>query len=398
MVDKLDTAIPAAASFRPHFGQMIEELRNTKNSPIRTSSQHYAWTADLRPYGHDAIIHMHNKHVKGGDHKIELIDTAQKSLPELEAQIHEIFVVPSHHRDSLRVMRLDLAADIKDVPVPWFKERVRVDFKRRHREEGVVEPIQQETIGKMVLDPDGFHYAEDGKQRVQTLYYGKKPNQVRIYDKHDEEIYQYQKLARVWKRELKMRESAEWLRTHDISEVPDFPAYISKKVNALVKASKQFPSFEDVFNEPEKGTIKTRFERQIGGGKDKFPANVRTFADLKNLPDYNPFANVHVLFRGQHRPDPMPYDGNGKMRRMQTHFTGLYLKRMFEEYGMQRVMDAMNQFPSRGAKKKLLSVYSDYLPDAPEREFGGYKESSGISSAQLYDFYRDSVQRQLKAA
>jgi hypothetical protein len=379
MVDKLDLAIPAAAGFRPAFGKMIEELRNTKNSPIRTSSQHYSWTADLRPYGHDAILHMGNKHAKAGDHKLELIDTAEKSAGQLNHHAHEIFELSKEHAD-LRIMRIDLAADIPSVPVTWFKERVKVEFKRRHREEGKEE----------------FQYVEDGKKRVQTLYYGQKPNQIRIYDKHDEKLFQYEKLKRGYVRDLKNRAISAWLQEHGIPEADvDFPALIRKRVRDLIRSGKQFPSFEDVFQSPEKGVTLTRFERQIGGGR--FPDKIRTISDLKNLPDYNPFSVIHVMCRDYRRPDPQIYDRHGKCRRLQTHCTGLFLKRMAEEYGMQRVVDFMNQFPSRQAMKKWRTTYADYLPASPEREFHGYDERTGITSAQLYDFYRDSVQRQLAA-
>lgn len=385
MVDKLDIAIPHSVGFRTAFAQKLEEMRSAKDSPIRTGSSHYAWTADLRPFGHSAIIHMGNKHQRHGDHKIELIDTAELGEKGLRNEVQEIFEIRDSVLDDRRIMRLDLAADISHVPVTWFKERVRVDFKRRHREEGKADCTEE------------FPYVEDGMKRVQTLYYGNKPNQFRIYDKHDELKYQYSRLRRGFVRDLKNNAIREWLQANSDAELPEnFSVMMRKKVRDLIKSGKQFPSFEDVMQMPEKGITLTRFERQIGGGR--FPEKIKTLRDLKNLPDFNPFNVVTVMHREiTRRPDPTIYDGNGKMRRMQTHFTGLYLKHQFEEYGMQRVMDLINHFPSRQAKKKLLTVYRDYLPVAPARDFHGFDERTGITSAQLFDLYRDSVSRQLAA-
>lgn len=378
MVDKMDVHIPATAEFRLAFQKVFEELRTQKKSPVRTGGRDYSCTVDLRPYGNSAILHLWNKHHKNGGHKLELVDTASMNKAELLHEPHELFQLRKDQFD-LRIMRLDLAADIPDVPVTWFKERVRVDCKRRHREEGV----------------EGYEthrYSEDGKKRVQTLYYGVKPNQVRIYDKKDEYLFQYERMRRGWVRDLKNNAVLAWLREECNGEIPeDLSLTIRKRVRDLIKEGKQFPSFEDVFKIPENGYTLTRFERQIGGGR--FPEKIRTVSDLDKLPDFNPFQNVRVLVRRKYgnRPDPQIYDGNGNMRRLQTHCTGLFLKRMAEECGMHRVIDYMNLFPSRQATNKWQTTYRDYLPDEPAHE------EEGLTAIQLYDFYRDSVSRQLAA-
>ena len=71
------------------------------------------------------------------------------------------------------------AVNVPNLPLRWFRETLRVDHKR-YRAAVTGQPF----------------YSEMGNGDIQTLYFGKRPNLIRIYDKQAEYRHQYRLLVR----------------------------------------------------------------------------------------------------------------------------------------------------------------------------------------------------------
>src|SRR5439155_10620589 len=139
----------------------------------------------------------------------ELVDAGSHCFPFFIHEIERIFEVDPYQ---LEIMRVDLAADVPGISVLWFLTNGRVNFKR----------FSNAGTGN-------FEYQQQGQRGPETLYYGKKPNCYRIYNKIREYEHQYRKLARA-------------------------------------AGEGEIPSFETMFGLSQDNTL-TRVERQSGGGR-----------------------------------------------------------------------------------------------------------------------------------
>jgi hypothetical protein len=241
MIDKVEVRIPRMAHFTREFREFYPEIRNDPRlNPFRRS-QHYESAGNLRKFGYDAILHMNCIRDRQGSHKLELLDTGRMGYAMMCHEIERVFDLDPRR---LRLMRLDLAADVGGVPVAWFVRHARAQYKRFACDIGQV-------------DAETLQYARMGQQEVQTLYFGKKPNCFRVYDKIAEYHHQYARLAR---------------GSSDAAELP---------------------TFEEVYGYPERGLILTRVERQMGGGR--IPKQVDTFGKLKAAELFNPFDKLRFL-------------------------------------------------------------------------------------------------------
>ena len=172
MIDKLDLRIPRYAPFTSEFGRLYSELRAIEKSPFRPS-KYYDYVGDLREYGYDVRLNLYCRMQKSGDHKIELFDVGTKSKSEIIEEVSRIFDLDPYE---LGVMRVDFAVDVNGVPLSWFRESVRVSYKRWRA--GIT---------------DHRFFGEMGNGNIQTLYFGKRPNLIRIYDKMAEYRSAYRK-------------------------------------------------------------------------------------------------------------------------------------------------------------------------------------------------------------
>jgi hypothetical protein len=236
MIDKLELRLPRLTQFQAKVREFILESNKFENSARTRRSGHYEWVTDLRPIGIDAILHFSLKREENdpheGEHKLELIDTGEKSYSELDALISSVVEGPI---EDLEVMRIDLCVDLYEVPVEWFLANVRVRFKRVAHEMGILK------------------YQLIGARGIQTLTAGKRPNLVRIYDK---------------KAELKLQ---------------------LRKRNRMRSCDSDELTLHSEFGISEQATI-TRVERQFGGGR--IPRQIDSFGKLSNLVDYDPFTNI----------------------------------------------------------------------------------------------------------
>jgi hypothetical protein len=326
MIDKLELRVPHFEPYTPDFGRLYQELRNDPKGPFKPSA-HYLSVADLRDHGYPVILHTHNIHDKKGNFKLELVETGGKTYREMAREVSRIFETEP---GPLGVMRLDVAVDVPDVPVSWFQKNIRAQFKRWVAD-----------IGRLGLDCE---FSEMGRRGIETLYFGKRPNVFRIYNKVAERQYRYAQMA------------ARVKRSGTLAELP---------------------SFADKFGHASEGVTLTRVERQIAGGR--FPQHLGTFHKLRVLPDFDPFERLMFAGVGKPEPNPDSYD--------LTHYlAGMQLRALIERDGIHRVRQFINRHSQRNGSR-FLKNYGDFLP----------ADDCLITPQGLRDRFRISVSNQLAA-
>ena len=294
------------------------QSRFFENSTRTMASGRYQWVTDLRPVGIDALLHYGLKRKENdpheGEHKLELLDTGEKSYSQLVAQLEGTVEGPV---DDLDIMRVDLCADMSEVPVQWFLPRVRVKFKRVAYE-----------MGRLT-------YRRIGKAGIQTISAGKRPNIVRIYDK----VAEYREQLRKMKRK----------QSRDSDEL----------------------TLKTEFGISEEATV-TRVERQFGG--QRIPRVVDSFGRLTRLPEFNPFSNVEIKNGTGAMVPTIPECG------LDMWLTGQQLRQLQAEMGEQQFQRwlAAN---SAGNSARYRKRYAAFLqPDADnlvttQTLFETYRES-----------------------
>lgn len=186
----------------------------------------------------------------------------------------------------------------------------------------------------------GFDYQQLGMKGIQTLYLGKRPNLFRIYDKVAEYRHQYQRLKR-----------------------SSSPAV-------------SVPTFESCFGISADATV-SRVERQIGGGK--IPESLRTVGELRrNACEFDPFSKLELTRAGT---EPQPADFN----RVNDYLAVMQARELLKHWGKHAFFQWLNEYTNRNARR-WWNKFGLYLTD-----------SSGITSAELYERYRDSVSKQIAA-
>lgn len=196
-------------------------------------------------------------------------------------------------------MRVDLCADVPDVPVSWFLPRLRIRHKRISHQIG---PLKCEVIGKA---------------GIETISAGRRPNIVRVYDKVAESRMQFRRMMKRCSRD---------------ADPLDF--------------EKEFGFREDA--------VLTRVERQFGGGR--IPDAVSTFGKLIHAPEFNPFDVLEITGdTGARLPSVQECESTTE------YLAGMELYRMASEMGLQTVRRWLNK-ESRGNAARLLKRYHRFLP------------------------------------
>jgi len=305
MVDKCDARVLSAVPFTREFGKVYADLRNDPKGPFH-SSQYYLTAGDLRNYGYEIRLHMNCKYGKG-DNKIELLDAGYHSFAFLVNEVQRIFEIDPLQ---LELIRVDVAADVPDVPVTWFLANARVKGKRFH-----------------LAGTGNFEYQQLGQKGIETIYHGKRPNCDRIYNKIAEYEHQY--------RRFKRRASRD-------AEIPSFETLYGMSQNAIL----------------------TRVERQIGGGKVAEQMKVspgisiRTVGDLmKHGRDFNPYSNLELLPRA--RALQPAYFGD-----INQYMAVMFARERLEDWGLQPFFQWLNVETNRNARR-WLNKYGQWLSDSP---------------------------------
>src|SRR5262249_39344375 len=112
---------------------------------------------------------------KGGHHKIELLGISRLSYDKILAEVSNITPLPA---PELKILRIDLAVDVHNFSIEWFRRSV----------------IHRQTQVFSELGSPRYSTAE--WRWGWTIQFGKRPDCVRIYDKTAELEHRYAKLTR----------------------------------------------------------------------------------------------------------------------------------------------------------------------------------------------------------
>jgi hypothetical protein len=365
MIDKIEVMLEAETPFRGDLNGLHVVSPFDPTVPHLKPSKYYHLVADLRPRGMDALLHVGLKlggKKAHGNHKIELLETGKKGMRELQCTIEAIADC-----DPLgcRVGRVDLAADVSDVTLSWFREHAYVQYKQficAH--------------AKLVE----CEYSEMGKKVYQTLYFGKRPSCVRIYDKVAERTAHYE----LWKRREIRAAKKEG------AEPPEFPSIEQWLSVELPQTRAHFeqldlipgtsPAEQKVLNFP----VVTRVENQFGGRVPESVATLRKVRD--NVREFNPFSRMKILSGRTVPPWLFDRDAEGEYRFSVLEWCAyMWVHEHWKTEGASQIRQMLNRDRN----------WNKYRPRL--REFIPEDGEEGIAALALYERYRDSVSRQLAA-
>jgi hypothetical protein len=365
MIDKIEAMVEQNMQLRGPLRVVNWDLQ--RDDPTCTTvrpSKFYRAVADLRPLGFDAMLHYEQK--RYGTHKVELFETGKKGMAEIQNTVESIVDCDP---GVLRLGRIDLAADIPDVSLSWFRDHTYVEYKQficAH--------------AKLVEDEQ----TEMGKKVYQTLYFGKRPSCVRIYDKVAERVAQFELMKRRVNRDAR-EQYTEYLKTltslrDDLFLWPQFPTveqWLSEQLPSVKAPLLHFP-------------VVTRVENQFGG---RVPGNLYTLGEMrKNVLDFNPFEHMKLV-QGDVIPPglgdkvSLPWGGEKYRFRVLEWMSYMYVRENWKKLGAAQMWSMLNR--DRHGRLYLRKM-AEFLPLPDDA-------SPGISEPQLYDCYRDSISRQLAA-
>lgn len=348
MIDKLDVRVPELATFTPQIADTLAQMRNAPVAPFRPA-RFYSYVGDLRKtHGIEAVLHLGYKYGPP-THKLEIVDAGKKTLADMRDVITQVFAVKP---EELEVMRLDLAADIPGVPVHWFRDKARFQFKQ------FASRIEKAAEAEL-------EFIAMGTAQAQSLYAGRRPNCVRIYDKIAEWYLQWRKLQRDYER------FNRGMKDFNLNQEQRY------------YAERYVPSFQEWCRregyEYREGAIVTRIERQIGG--DRVPPELRTVGHLSKAHEFNPFQTLQIVSAGPVRsfdepPDSVP---------IRNWLAALGFVKLCEVYGnSQQAISYVTKF-GNGNGRRVLDTLLPLLP----------QERPAVTDAEILEQYRQTTEKQI---
>lgn len=280
MFDKIDVRIPRGV---PLTGAYVEACRELSVRALHKNF--YRGHLDLRKLGLQAILH--HQSWSTGDSKLMLLGVGERSFGAI---LNEIGSIVDVDPGTLAVMRIDFAVDVPEFPVAWFKRHTFIANKRYRGEYGT-------------------QYSEVKGARTETLYFGKRPNCFRIYDKILEQL----------------RRRGRHQHHHEL------------------------PGNDSACRA---GNILTRVERQCGG--NRVPSEMQTLSEIqRNWSSFEPFEAVQ--FRSI---SGAPYPGECRSISEFLKRNGLY--HFVQDVGFDEARKALNAIGSRNAAR-IFKRYSQAL-------------------------------------
>lgn len=291
--------------------ELDRELRHSSGDLIRCT-KYYGRVEDLRRCGLSSILYFDCRW--SGNHKLEIVGTGMMTLPEIASEINNVFDVDPR---SAEIMRIDLAVDVQGYPVDWFRRRARVSHKRYSSE-----------YARFVSE----------HAQVETLYFGKRPNIFRIYDKTEEQRVDYRRL------------------------------------NGKRNGEEPVPTFEERYGHPE-NEILTRVERQYGGGR--VPKQIATLKKLqKNALSFNPFESLQFL------PSTISEESVNQLNG-EAFVKGQGVLRLTERFGYQGARRLLDQKTCRNTGRLLAQISNSISLDP------------ACVAPDLYELFRKGICKQL---
>lgn len=347
MIDKVDVRIPGDARPGPALADSLARLRKQPIPPFRPS-RHYQYICDLKePFDIDAVVHLYLRHGHSA-HKVEIVDAGEKTLGQMENIITGLFDVDPR---TLRLMRLDLAADIEGVPVSWF--RGNATFRRKQFSSRIEKSHETEV-----------QFVAMAKATVETVYAGKRPNLIRIYDKIGEWNVQVKKLQRAVKR---------FNAQMDKMGLSDEEKYYGARVAPTLK---QFcGTHGHRFTE---GDVLTRIERQAGG--NRIPDVLRTFGDLYSASEFHPFDALRLTAASTIVSLDTPPDGAP----VRDWLAAIGRRTLIEHMGSAQAAHSIIFKYANGNGRRVMESLDRCAPS----------ERSAVTIDEIHDSFRKSTLRQ----
>jgi hypothetical protein len=286
MLDKLDCRVSPNVPLTREFEavmRVMDEPQAEGQSYWRPSKL-YTKMGDLRPFGIDAILHRKNVMTKVATDKLEILGMGEKTLGEVFDICRQVY---QGDPEEFGILRADWTADQKRVPVWWFKQNVIVDYKKITREIGNIPQSNYMTVANGICE---------------TLYAGKKPRQVRIYDKTGERIQRWKseclRIAHLNKKLLQEGDQAGMLAALEAGEydqdkaarwslevLTETPAKFAKREQIVIP-----PTFTQMFGYSSDEVI-TRVESQYNG-KGLEQIGMTRVHNLWRMAEIEPFTNI----------------------------------------------------------------------------------------------------------
>jgi hypothetical protein len=141
---------------------MTAELERLVKYAPRIKTEDYRWGLDLRP---DYPVVLFPNSCRDFDHKLSFTSTSNLDAQAIYDTTRSLFVC---NPLDARVLRVDLAVDIPDVTVAWFRTHALVSHKSIYTDYR-----------------DSCHRIGG---RVETLEFGKRPNLIKFYNKIAERL------------------------------------------------------------------------------------------------------------------------------------------------------------------------------------------------------------------
>lgn len=275
----------------------------------------YSQVIDLRYLDIPALQHVANIYDRDLGDKFEFIEAGSLKVSQMVGYLREVYQTDA---EECSMMRVDLTGDLPGNLVPWCRDHVRVAKKQCVRDHG-----------KTLAD---FGQVEISMRRAETVYWGKKPHQTRVYDKTGERIYALHKKLNQMQRDER---------------------------NAITLGA----HFEAEYGYPMQSQI-TRFERQLGARESGKAFGMDKLGEISKAVFLNPFESME--FPLQCEPAKIPKTLAG--------FEVEYFRGLVQRDGLTNARNAM--FRAWGEKafyryyKRILPLLFDSgeLVQGPTRE------------------------------
>lgn len=317
------------AQYTPAFSRIIE-LSHTpewRGKVWKTGGNCYDRRGDFRAISGGelpVILHQGNRFNKKAGDKVELIETGNLKVLDMVATVQSLYQIDALDQ---RILRLDLASDNEGVAVEWFRTNTYARFKQ----------VQEEWNTRTI-----------SKNRAETLYFGRAPNQLRIYDKT-----RHRKVL------------------------------LSKERRSMPKSDRDLcMTFEERWGYPADKVI-TRVERQIGGEQIAKVGYTRV-GNLYELGNCHPFTQI--VF-----PDDVRRPQRLKGLTAEQQITAEYLRDFAMRDGIQHMWNELyNRCPHRTQFYRLKKRYEPFVMPL--------SEADGTTREKLHKAFLASMQQQLKYA
>jgi hypothetical protein len=347
VIDKVDVRISEFALPGPVLAEPICQLKKGHPTALFRGTKYYHYSADLRgDFGIDAIVHL-NLRFGRPTHKVEIIDAGQKSLQEMAEILVCLFDVDPW---SLQLMRVDLAADIEGVPVSWFQANAYVSRKQFSSR---IEKSHDEEV----------QFVKMANAQAETIYAGKRPKLMRIYNKTSELKLQHRR------EEMACERFNRRMEKMGMTQEQNF--YGARYVLPFAEFCKQQG------HDYRPGSIVTRIENQIGG---RLPAGLQTFSDLRFAHDYQPFQCLTLA----KTEGVINWDAPPPGVSTRNWMAALGLRALVQAHGSLQSARSIIYKHSNGNGKRVLETLEESMPGA----------LPSITIDQIQESYRQSTMAQ----